>query len=245
MKPSNLQTYLAQALVNAHEEPAFFRALLDASVYVHMPHTVIPGRLRFVQFVRPDNGQTVLPFFSDETRAYVAAGAAVRVEMMTGSELLELTRGATLMLNPNEERCIFYPEEIDALLDHGNVGRFHKEIVEVDDSVVVSAPSASVTPLMQTLTTTLAALPGVSTAYLVEIRRESESFKRPSLLVGIRVIPEQAERAIRAGIAAVQPLLTSLDLPLTFTTFAPSESLPDMFAETPPFYQACQQSGVH
>lgn len=42
---------------------AVFKDLLDANVYAHVPAQTPPkGRMRFIQFVRPDNGQTVLPF---------------------------------------------------------------------------------------------------------------------------------------------------------------------------------------
>ena len=58
----------------ARAEDAFFRALLKSTVYAHIPLAPSPpGRMRFVQFVRPDNGQTVLPFFSDREQAEVAA----------------------------------------------------------------------------------------------------------------------------------------------------------------------------
>lgn len=47
-------------------EEAFFKALLNCTVYAHVPvEPAPPDRMRFVQFVRPDNSQTVLPFFSD------------------------------------------------------------------------------------------------------------------------------------------------------------------------------------
>jgi hypothetical protein len=58
----------------ARAEDAFFKALLKSTVYAHVPLAPSPpGRMRFVQFVRPDNGQTVLPFFSDREQAEVAA----------------------------------------------------------------------------------------------------------------------------------------------------------------------------
>ena len=45
--------------------PAFFRALLDATVYAHVPTSDDSGRIRMIQFRRPD-GVMVLPFFSDD-----------------------------------------------------------------------------------------------------------------------------------------------------------------------------------
>ena len=81
----------------ARAEDAFFKALLKSTVYAHVPLAPSPpGRMRFVQFVRPDNGQTVLPFFSDREQAEFAAGNVRAIIAMAGRELLELTRGATL-----------------------------------------------------------------------------------------------------------------------------------------------------
>ena len=54
----------------AAAEDAFFKALLDATVYAHVPiEGAPPGRMRFIQFLHPGNGQTVLPFFSDRAQA--------------------------------------------------------------------------------------------------------------------------------------------------------------------------------
>lgn len=114
--PEELALFLQQALADKTAEPAFFRALLDALVYAHTPRNDRHARLRFIQFVTPE-GLTVLPFFSDEVQARAAAGTAATVVAMTGRELFGLTRGATLMLNPNETNCVLYPEEISALLD--------------------------------------------------------------------------------------------------------------------------------
>src|SRR3546814_10503095 len=74
-----------------------------------------------MQFPLPDIGHMVLPFFSEETQARVAAGTTAKVVALTGRDLFELTRGATLMLNPNGTNCTLYPEEIAALLDRGEV----------------------------------------------------------------------------------------------------------------------------
>ena len=50
----------------ARAQDAFFSAQLDATLYAYSPpEPSPPDRIRFVQFVRPDNGQTVLPLFSD------------------------------------------------------------------------------------------------------------------------------------------------------------------------------------
>src|SRR5580698_4725069 len=120
---SQLQTLLEAARSPAtpekarHIEEAVFKALLDSTVFAHVPAgPVPPGRIRFIQFVRPDNKQTVLPFFSDRTQAEEASAGKVGVVAMSGRRLFELTQGATLMLNPNLDQVVLYPPEISALL---------------------------------------------------------------------------------------------------------------------------------
>src|SRR3546814_4427788 len=84
-----------------------------------------------MQFPLPDSGHMVLPFFSEETQARAAAGTTAKVVALTGRDLLELTRGATLMLNPNGTNCPLYPEEIAALLDRGEVARSDEHTSEL------------------------------------------------------------------------------------------------------------------
>lgn len=57
-----------------HAQDVFFKALLGSTVYAHVPMEGPPeGVMRFLQFVRPDNGQTVLSFFSERAQAEAAA----------------------------------------------------------------------------------------------------------------------------------------------------------------------------
>lgn len=58
---------------------------------------------------------------------------------MAGRRLLELTRGATLMLNPNRDHLTFYPPEIGALLEGRPLGVFLQETLEVDERFAVLA----------------------------------------------------------------------------------------------------------
>lgn len=95
-----------------------------------------PGRIRFVQFISPDNGQSVLPFFSDwEQAEVVAAAGKVMTVAMTGRRLFALTRGATPVLNPNRYQLTFYPPEIGALLEGRPLGAFTKEALGANEQV--------------------------------------------------------------------------------------------------------------
>jgi len=129
-----LAALMQQAQVNPGHFPPFLRALLEATVYAHAPPSDDHARLRLFQFTRPD-GVTVLPFFSDEAQAYAAAAESARVVALSGRTLMESTRGATLMLNPNDVSCTLFPEEIAALLDRDTVADLSRGEVEAGEAV--------------------------------------------------------------------------------------------------------------
>lgn len=106
-----LARLMLEALADKAAEPAFFRGLLDATVYAHVPRHDRSGRLRLIQFTTPE-GLTVLPFFSDEVQAKAAARSAATVVVLMGRQLLELTRGATLMLNPKRSTAYCTPKRL-------------------------------------------------------------------------------------------------------------------------------------
>lgn len=126
--PKKLAQLLAAARTTAqgvnpeHAQQQFFKALLDATVYAHVPVGSPPrGVMRFIQFIRPDNGQTALPFFSDKGQAEAAANKTALVVAMSSRHLFELTRGASLMLNPNVDAIALYPPEVTALWNEGRL----------------------------------------------------------------------------------------------------------------------------
>lgn len=107
---TTLSRLLAQAIKDNRHEQAFFRALLDAKIYAHIPISdPVSRRLRFIQFNHPDTGQLILPFFSDEPKACAATGPTVRTVTLRGRVFLEATLGATLMLNPNDGIAYSFP----------------------------------------------------------------------------------------------------------------------------------------
>ncbi|WP_430390919.1 SseB family protein [Dyella sp. 20L07] len=120
---------------------------MEATLYAHIPRKRVPGRLCFCQFIHPEDGRTLLPIFTDKATATWAANGKVWVLAMRARTLLELTLGAILVLNPNEERCILYPEEIVVLLDQGALPAFSAEIFSEPETVGVCPPTVPVTSL--------------------------------------------------------------------------------------------------
>jgi len=217
-------------------QDAFFKALLKSTVYAHVPLAPSPlGRMRFVQFVRPDNGQTVLPFFSDREQAEVAAGNVRAILAMAGRELLELTRGATLMLNPNVDRIVLYPPEVNAILTGQSIGVFSREVMTESEQVGACPPSCSPDALTPVLKERFAMEPSVRAAYLVELHRGPE-YADISLLLGIVVAAAHHERLLQLTTLWIQPAVQDLTMPLSILLCKPDEELPGVFHHGIQFY---------
>ncbi len=213
----------------ARAQDAFFKALLKSTVYAHVPLAPSPPRrMRFMQFVRPDNGQTVLPFFSDREQAEVAADGVCAIIAMAGRELLELTRGATLMLNPNVDHIVLYPPEVNAILTGQSIGVFSSEVMTTSEQVSACLPSCSPDALTPVLQERFATEPSVRAAYLVELHRGPE-LADISLLLGIVVAAVHHERLLQLTTLWIQPALQDLAMPLSILLCKPDEALPEVF----------------
>lgn len=217
-------------------EEAFFEALLDSTVYAHVPvEPAPPDRIRFVQFIRSDNGQTVLPFFSDREQAEMAGVGKVGIMAMTGRRLFELTRGATLMLNPNLDRVAIYPAEVNALLDGRPLGFFTRETLQTEEQVGVCLPSVPTTALVLALRDLFAHEPAVRAGYLVEVHRgvdDSDVF----LLLTLVVTKGHDERMVQLTTLELSSLSPPLELPLTMACVAPDAPLPVLCHDGIQFY---------
>ncbi len=236
MSATSLDQLMQQAVADKSEEPAFFRALLDATVYAHTPRRMSGARLCLIQFPLPGSGVMVLPFFSDETQARSAAGSTATVVVLTGRELFELTRGATLMLNPNGTSCTLYPEEIAALLDHGEVAIV--EQVEVTEPKPMEFRESDPVPtwLVEPLIMLYSKLSGVAAAYLVEVRMP-DAPAQVGFLIAIEVPTAETEHVVRATITQIQPLCLGREVAVDLTAFE-SGGQPDWVRDIglPPFY---------
>jgi len=230
---------LAQLLAAARATPpganpeqaqeAVFKALLDATVYAHVPQESPPeGLMRFIQFVRPDNGQTVLPFFSDKEQSEAAAvGRAVLTVAMSGRHLFELTRGTTLMLNPNLDKVALYPPEIAALLEGRALGFFTKDEVAEETKVLMGPPSISTAGLNVMLRRLFEREATVRGAFLTEVHRQDE---RAEVFLLLTVVAAKAhqERLLQLATLTFKTEVLQLDLPLSMRFLAPDMPLDEL-----------------
>jgi hypothetical protein len=231
-----LDHLLQRAIADPREEPMFFCALLDAMVYAHVPVSDDSGRLRFTMFARPDTGETVLPFFSHESLADECVGNERRVVALPGRSFFENTLGATLIFNPNDQRYVFYPEEISLLLNIGVIVQRKVEGTTLDSNTPVS-PLGSKPNWLGHLANLFPRLPYIDIAYVAGTVLVDEP-ARPAALVILGVAPIDAERAIRTVLAIASAQATKIRVPVGVTTFDPAKGVPAILKDKgiEPFY---------
>lgn len=216
-----LERLMTASIGNSATEPAFFRALLDATMYAHAPIYPKAERLRLVMFKSPDDGTLVVPVFTDEAKATYAARGNVYVVKVNGRVLFELTRGATVMINPNDARCTLYPEEIEQLLRDGTVVPVLKHQLQQDSGEVIIKLNVMPHALVKSLKSALAHVRGVAVAYVAGIRWPAVD-QPESLLIALGGSPMDAERNVRAIATILSDQIRSFDKPVDVTHFEPS-----------------------
>ncbi|WP_449301676.1 SseB family protein [Pseudoxanthomonas mexicana] len=218
-----LEASLERCRTDPGEEPAFFRRLLESTVYAHAPASDDSGRLRLVQFRHPD-GFDAIPFFTSMAKAQFAASSAVRILEVVGRDLLSGTRGATLMLNPNDGGAVLYPEEVATLLDTGFLARVEKSpSTELQVRPAQNAPAWLGTAIEQCLQ----GVDFVSAAYILETGPLDEKDQPSGLLICLVADMALGERAARLVMTAIQPLCAGLNCIIDLTIYDDSQPLPE------------------
>lgn len=222
---SELDDLMAQSLRDFRKEPAFFRALLDAIVYAHAPLENQSERPRLVMFKSPDDGEFVVPVFTDEAKANFAARGNVRIVSMAGRSLLNAIRGTAVMINPNDARCTLYPEEISELLATGNVALVQKGDFTDDEAEYFKLEKPPPT-LTKALKKSLPGIQGVEVAFIAGVKWRQAN--RPnSVLIALGGRAGNAEREVRATITALRRVVHELVEDIDLTHFDSKQAAPE------------------
>lgn len=211
------------------KEPAFFRALLTATVFVHSPANEPADRRQFVLFKSPDDGQYVVPVFTSSSKATAAGGPAVKIVAMSGRELMTLTRGTGLMLNPNDTRCTLYPEELERLLRDGTIPALQKHQLEESGDTAIIKPTDVPRSLIVSLKQSLPNIPMVEVAYVAGVRLPAGA--PTGLLVALGCSASEGERSVRAVATALETTAAALTPPIDITYFACGVERPSWIGE--------------
>jgi hypothetical protein len=229
---SELNRLLEASIADWHKEPEFFRALLDATVYAHVPKVDRSGRIRFKQFHGPD-GELLLPFFSDIGKSEAAARGNARTVAVTGRQFLESTLGATVILNPNNHWCKLYPEEVRVLLRTGHVAILESDDYQDRGKIAVANPEDVPEKLLEVFRNILATLADVEEAYLVDMRFEP-NLDHPNWVVAVTAPKAVTARVCRAILAELQSQPALTDKPLSLLTLPIEDPTPDWAAHLKP-----------
>lgn len=223
--PDSLDDLMEQSIQDFRKEPDFFRALLDATVYAHAPLNDSSEHLRLVMFKSPDDGEPVVPVFTDEAKAEFAARGNVRIVPLTGRTLFEITRGAILMLNPNDARCTLYPEEIGELLASGTIASVQKGQFQENETrcyKLDKVPRA----LTKALKKSLPHILGIEVAYVAGLKWRQEDHP-DSVVIALGGRADRAEREVRATVTALHRALGEPSLPMDLVHFDSRQAKPD------------------
>jgi hypothetical protein len=208
-------------------ESQFFQDLLNARVYAFVPVSDDHSKLRMVMFRQPTDGLHFIPFFTSEAQALEALGNDRRICTCDGRTLFEATLGATLILNPNHESCILYPEEVTALLTTGKVPPFSTTVLKESRDVYARSPDPIPEKLVRPLKQLYSSLPFVISARLVETSLPENPDSRTTV-VCLEVRPPHAQRAARATAIALQTVQHGLGATVDILSCDPGKR-PELF----------------
>ena len=217
-QPVKLEQLMAASINDCRAEPAFFRALLDATVFVHVPIVEPPGRRQFVLFKSPDDGKYVMPMFTDKMKADWAARGNVRVVALKGRELLSQVGDTAVMINPNDARCTLYPEEIERLLRDGEVASVQAWKIEKGGEAKFYKLERSPHALVQALQIVLPSIRGIGIAYIAGIRWPRGN-QPDSFVIVLGGDERGAERNVRAVATALYEQMEKSERPVDVTHF--------------------------
>jgi len=211
-----------EAQSDPRREAEVMKMMLDTVLYVLMPFEAKADRLQFVQFIRPDDAQSVLPFFSDQEKAKEAAAGSVRVVPMLGRNIFQFTLGATLMLDPNERNCVFYPEEIESILKGVPLG-YALPFVTGDSGLEMAIGALDSVPvrLAEALRDMCTRLPAVKALYLALLYTAGRP--DPSLVAACLADSCEKDHVMRALNAAMQPHLEEPRRAIDIAMLEPSD----------------------
>ena len=148
---TGLERALRLAAADPAARPAFYAALLDATVYAIGPpasdgqpageQDLTPGdRLRMITWER-ETGEPVVPFFTSSAALAKTLAEPATVVALPARALFEITAGAWLVLNPGlPTGKEFAPDEIAALLAGGLPHVPQQRVVEQDTHVRIGEP---------------------------------------------------------------------------------------------------------
>ncbi|WP_058913241.1 enhanced serine sensitivity protein SseB [Entomohabitans teleogrylli] len=205
---NELEILLEQAAAEPAYRPAFFRTLLESTVWV--PGERAAGQAATVpdavdlQHWEKDDGSSVIAFFTSLEALRQAVQTEQAFVVMPARDLFEMTIGESLFLNARlPTGKAFTPREISHLLGRSDP-LSQQEVLEGGESLLLSEVTTPPAQMIDSLTTLFKNLKTVKRAFICSIKeRQQES---ANLLIGIEAEGDIEEIINAAGSVATDTL---------------------------------------
>lgn len=234
---NELERALVQAVKNPHQAPDFYRLLLESDLLVMgtaqgqedatETFRLTPGgKLNLVPGMK--NGSAFLPIFSSLARMQEYVRQDSRYLRINGRALLDLTRGAPVILNPASE----YGKELSP-----------QQIAQLLDPQAARTPRIAVgeteypMPLVNALTEAFTARPDIEAAWMIQVAFADRDAPHP--LVGVELEAGTGgdwPSLLQAVQAAAEHSVPGMVFDLQRIDRAHPNNLTDALLQVPPFY---------
>ncbi|TQI81734.1 type III secretion system (T3SS) SseB-like protein [Serratia fonticola] len=199
---NELERLLKLAVSAAAHRPAFFRELLDSTVYILGDSEQVQqeGEITLnaetpvnIQHWEKQDGSSVVPFFSSLEALQKAVEDEQPFIAMPARVLFEITQGADLFLNPKAEYGKeFFPEEVAMLLATGGIVKPAERYIDKDTQILLGQPEEYPSAMVDALTTLFSQRKPVRRAFLA-LMHDRAVDEKPNLLIGLEVDGDRAE----------------------------------------------------
>lgn len=237
---NELETLLEQAATEPAYRPAFFRTLLNSTVWVPgnaaEGEAVVEESALDIQHWEKDDGTSVIPFFTSLAALQQAIDDEQAFVVMPARTLFEMTLGETLFLNaklPTGKE--FTPREISHLVGEEGSPLSQQEVLEGGTALLLSEVAEPPAQMVDSLTTLFKSIKTVKRAFICSIKEQADA--QANLLIGIEAEGDIEEIIHAAGSVATDTLPG--DEPVDICQVAEGEKGIShfMLAHITPFYE--------
>lgn len=193
IEENRLEAALRLAADDPANRPDFYHLLIESEVFViggtaqepQGTRTLHSGDKITIQNWRRSDGKPVVPFFTSLSALQQAISESGNYLQLPARSLFELTKGATLALNPGlPYGKEFFPNEIEALLTSGVTHLPEQRVTQRETTVLLGQPQEYPSAMVSALTTLFAKRSQVKTAFLLLMHDPSVD-EKPHLVVGV------------------------------------------------------------
>ena len=237
---NELETLLEKAATEHAHRPAFFSALLEATVWVPGSaadgEQIVEDSALDLQHWEKDDGTSVIPFFTSLEALQQAVEDEQSFVVMQVRTLFAMTLGETLYLNaklPTGKE--FAPREISHLLGAEGSPLTTQTVLEGGESLLLSEVAEPPAQMVDSLTTLFKTLKTVKRAFLCSIKDSADA--PANLLIGIEAEGDIEEIIQATGSVATDTLVGDEPIDICQVVEGERGISHFMIAHITPFYE--------